>query len=257
MRTGRQPDDRGGGVTAPAAVLARLTVSGLLGRRRALVLTLLPVVLLGFAVLFRAVASQGTGAASTVVGVLGLGTVVPLLCVVVGTGVIGPEIEDGSVVYLLSKPLRRSVIVLSKLAVAVLTGWAFLVPALLVAGLVLVGGADRLAVAYALAAALAVVCYCALFLLLAVITRNAVVVGLLYALIWETTIAGLVPGARALSVRQWALSAAEAVVGDRASSLGIESDVGLVPGLLLLVGVTVAAAAYATARLRSLTLGGD
>ena len=241
----------------PAAVIARLTVSGLLGRRRAAVLVVLPLVLLVLAGVFRAVGGQDLRTAVLLLGTLGLGTVVPLLCVVVGTGVIGPEIEDGSVLYLLSKPLRRSLIVLSKLGVAVLTAWTLLVPAVLVAGLLLVGTTERLAVAYALAAAIAAVAYCALFLLLAVVTRNAVVVGLLYALIWETTIAGVVPGARTLSIRQWAYAVAETVAGDEAVLQGVDSEVGLTTSVVLLALVTGLATAYATKRLRTPRLGGD
>lgn len=241
----------------PTVVIARLTLSGLLGRRRAAVLMLLPLVLLVLAGVFRAAAGPDLRTAVALLGGLALGAVVPLVCVVVGTGVIGPEIEDGSILYLLAKPLSRASIVLSKLAVAVTVAWALLVPAVLVAGLVLVGSSERLAVAYAVAAALAATAYCALFLLLAVVTRNAVVIGLLYALIWETTIAGVVPGARALSVRQWALSLAEAVVGSAATGLGVHSDVAMGTGLVLLLTVTVAATVYAVARLRTLRLGGD
>lgn len=239
----------------PTVVIARLTVSGLLGRRRAAVLMLLPLVLLVLAGVFRATAGPDLRTAVALLGGLALGAVVPLVCVVVGTGVIGPEIEDGSILYLLAKPLSRASIVLSKLAVAVTVAWALLVPAVLVAGLVLVGSSERLAVAYAVA--LAATAYCALFLLLAVVTRNAVVIGLLYALIWETTIAGVVPGARALSVRQWALSLAEAVIGSAATGLGVHSDVAIGTGLVLLLTVTVAATVYAVARLRRLRLGGD
>lgn len=241
----------------PGAVIARLTVSGLLGRRRAAVLVVLPLVLLVLAGVFRAVGGQDLRTAVLLLSTLGLGTVVPLLCVVVGTGVVGPEIEDGSILYLLSKPLRRSLIVLSKLAVAVATSWALLVPSVLVAGVLLVGTAQRLAVAYALAAAVAAVAYCALFLLLAVLTRNAVVIGLLYALIWETTIAGVVPGARVLSVRQWAYAVAEAVAGDEAVRQGVDSDVGLTTSIVLLALVTGLASTYAVRRLRALRLGGQ
>lgn len=236
------------------AVVARLTVAGLLGRRRAAVLVLLPVALLAVAAVVRLV---GGGDEATAVGLLGglaLGTVVPLLCVIVGTGAIGPEIEDGSIIYLLSKPLRRGSIVVSKLAVAVLTGWVFAAVPVLAAGLLLVGSSVRLAVAYAVAALVAVVPYCALFLLLAVLTRNAVIVGLLYAVLWETTVAGFAPGARSLSVRQWSIALAEQVMGGDAQRLGVTSDVGLVASVVLLVVVTIAATWFATQRLRALRL---
>ena len=49
---------------------------------------------------------------------LGLGVVLPVIALVVGTGVLGSEIDDGTIAHILAKPLPRSEIVLSKLAVA-------------------------------------------------------------------------------------------------------------------------------------------
>ena len=40
----------------------------------------------------------------------------PLLGLIAGTGAIGPEIDEGSIVYLLAKPLNRYSIVVTKLA---------------------------------------------------------------------------------------------------------------------------------------------
>ena len=129
----------------------------------------------------------------------------PLLGLIAGTGAIGPEIDEGSIVYLLAKPLNRYSIVVTKLVVAIGVVVAFGVLPVLVAGVVLTGEVGQVAVAYTVGALAAGVAYGALFLLLAVITRNAVVVGLIYALIWESLVGGLVPGAQTLSVQQWAL----------------------------------------------------
>jgi ABC-2 type transport system permease protein len=195
------------------ATVARLTARSLLGRRRALLLLALPAILLLLAGLSRALAGRED---TTTVGMLGgfaLGTVIPLLGLIAGTGAIGPEIDDGSIVYLLSKPLSRSSIVTTKAAVAMAVVTVFGAVPTLLAGLVLSGTGARLAVGFGLAALVAGVAYAALFLLLAVLTRQAVVVGLLYALIWESLVGNFVPGAQALSVQQWALSITERVLG--------------------------------------------
>ncbi len=228
-----------------------LTARGLLGRRRALALLALPAVLIVLALLFRILGEPDTATIVRIIN-LGFGTVVPLLGVIVGTGAIGPEIEDGSILYLLSKPLSRTRIVLSKLIVAIAICCTLSAVALLAAG-ALLGGSSDLVVGYAVAAALAGAAYCAVFLLLAIVTRNAVIVGLAYALVWETTVAGVVPGARALSIRQWALSLAERIADDAA----VASAVGLTVGLSMLVAVTVGATLMAVSRLRGLTLSGD
>jgi len=236
------------------ATVAALTARSLLGRRRALLLLVLAGVILLLAVISRLLAGQDADVTVLVLGGFALGTLVPLLGLIAGTGAIGPEIDDGSIVYLLSKPLSRLSIVLSKLVVALGVVVTFAVLPTLVAGLILSGTSDRLAVGYALAALVAGTAYCALFLALAVITRHAVVVGLLYALIWETLVGNLVPGAQALSIQQWSLALTEKVVSARSEELGITSAVGLGTAVPLLLLVIIGFTWYAGWRLRSLRL---
>jgi ABC-2 type transport system permease protein len=241
------------------ATVAQLTARTILGRRRALLLLALPVVLLALSVIVRA--SVGADSREDVtVGLLGtfaLATLIPLLGLIAGTGAIGPEIDDGSIVYLLAKPVNRHSIVVSKLLVSVTVVSAFGAVPVFVAGLVLDGTTDRLWLGYGLGALVAGVAYSALFLLLAVLTRNAVVVGLIYALVWESVIGSFVPGAQALSIQQWSLAITRAVVGKRAEALDITAAVRPEVAIPLLIVVTVAATAYAGSRLRSLRLTGD
>jgi ABC-2 type transport system permease protein len=240
------------------ATVAQLTARGLLGRRRALLLLGLPAVVLLLAAGVRWLAGEDPDNTVVLLGGFAVGTLVPLLGLIAGTGSIGPEIDDGSIVYLLSKPLRRSSIVHSKLLVAIAVVAAFAALPTFVAGLILSGMADRLALAYAIGALVAGIAYCALFLALAVITRHAVVMGLLYALIWESLIGNLVPGAQALSIQQWATAITEKVVGTtRAAELGIDPAVGLGAAIPLLLAVTVGFTWYAGSRLRSLRLSSD
>jgi ABC-2 type transport system permease protein len=239
------------------ATVARLTARSLLGRRRALLLLALPAILLLLAAFSRAVAGESS---TTTVGMLGGfagGTIVPLLALIAGTGAIGPEIDDGSIVYLLSKPLSRFSIVTTKAVVAVSVVTVFGAFPVLLAGLVLSGTTDRLAVSFFVGALVSGIAYSVLFLLLAVVTRQAVVVGLLYALVWESLVGTFVPGAQALSIQQWALSLTQKLLGDRAGPLGVDAAVGPGKGLLLLLFVIVGSTWYAGWRLRSLRLTSD
>ncbi len=236
------------------ATIAQLTWRSLVGRRRAVLLYVLPVTLVLLSVVLRLIEGRDPGAATTLLGSFALGITVPLLGLIAGTGSIGPEIDDGSIVYLLAKPISRYTILLSKLVTAIVVVTIFGTLPTLVAGFVLAGGEDRVALGYAVGALIAGVAYCALFLLLAVVTRNAVVFGLFYALIWETLIGGYVPGAQALSVQQWSVAVTRKVMGPAADRLQVESAVHLVPAVVLLVLVTVLATAYAGWRLRSIRL---
>lgn len=233
------------------AVVAQLTARSLLGRRRALLLILLPLLLLGLAALVR---WQGNRDGSLfLLSGFAIGTILPLLGLIIGTGAIGPEIDDGSIVYLLAKPLNRFVIVGSKLAVAITLMAVLATLPVLLAGLLLPGVGGRFTLAFAAGALAASVAYSAVFLLLAVLTRNAVVVGLLYALVWETFVGSFVPGARALSIQQWALAVVNAINPDPA----LEPAVGPAAGAVLLAVVTAASIGYAGWRLRSLRLATD
>ena len=239
------------------AVVVQLTLRSLLGRRRAALLLVLPVLLLFLAWIVRAASGSDPTSAAQLLSSFALGTVLPLLGLIAGTGAIGPEIDDGSIVYLLAKPVNRHTIVLSKLVVAVGAVLAFAAVPTFAAGLVLAGTRANLAAGYALAVAVAGVAYCALFLLLAILTRTAVVIGLLYAIVWEGVVGGFVPGAQSLSVRQWALTLAAKVVGSRAADLGVTSAVGIVPGTIALACLVVGSTWYAGMRLRVLRLSAD
>ena len=194
------------------------------------------------------------------VGLLGgfaLATIVPLLGLIAGAGAIGPEIDDGSIVYLMSKPLSRHSIVLSKLVVAVAVVTLVAAVPTFIAGLVLSGTAEGLAVGYGIGAAIAGLAYCALFILLAILTRNAVVVGLIYVLIWESLVGNFVPGAQVLSIQQWALAITEKVIGSSAPTLGVSSAVSLGEGVVLLTVIIVGCTWFAGSRLRKLRLTGS
>lgn len=239
------------------ATVAQLTARSLLGRRRAYLLLGLAGVLLLLAGVARLLVGQDEGIAVNLLGGLALGTLVPLLGLIAGTGAIGPEIDDGSIVYLLAKPLSRFTIVTTKFAVAVGVVLVFAALPALLAGLVMSSASAEVALGYALGAAAAGIGYCALFLLLAVLTRHAVVVGLVYALVWESLVGSFVPGAQDLSIRQWALAITERVVGSRAGELHITAAVGITAGVVLLSIVIVGSVGYAGWRLRSLRLTGE
>ncbi|MFF9866597.1 ABC transporter permease [Streptomyces sp. NPDC013953] len=233
--------------------VARLTYRALLGRRRAAILFVLPGLLLLIAAAVRGFNGADDQIAADVLGGFALATMVPLIGVIAGTGAIGPEIDDGSIVYLLAKPVKRPTIILTKFTVAVAVTMVFSAVPTFLAGMILNGNGQQVAVAYTIAALVASIAYSALFLLLGTVSRHAVVIGLVYALVWEALFGSLIAGARTLSVQQWALAVAEKVSGEGL----VASDVGLPVATVLLAGVTVAATWYAGRKLRALTLAGE
>ena len=51
-------------------------------------------------------------------GDFGFSVVLPLTALIIGTSVLGAEIDDGSIVHLLATPVRRSTVIVTKFAVA-------------------------------------------------------------------------------------------------------------------------------------------
>jgi ABC-2 type transport system permease protein len=162
--------------------------------------------------------------------------------------VIGPEIDDGQIMYVLTKPIPREVIVLTKLVVAIILTTAFATIPTLFAGLILTGTTAQLTPAFTIGVLVGGVAYSAVFVGLAVASRNAVTIGLLYALVWESLLGSFAPGAKSASIQQWSLSVTDALT----NASPVTSTVDLPLAITLLVVVTAAATLLATFRLRSL-----
>ncbi|WP_131741064.1 ABC transporter permease [Actinomadura roseirufa] len=232
------------------STIAMITFRAMLGRRRALLLLALPLLLLALSVVLRSTGYDDLDVSEDVLQKFGLATLLPLLALIAGTGVIGPEIDDGQLMYVLTKPVPRQVIVLTKLAVANVLVVVFAVVPVLLSGLVLTGTTARMTPAFTVGVLVGGLAYTAVFVALAVASRNAVTIGLLYALVWESLLGNFAPGAKSASIQQWALSVTDALT----PASPVRASVGLAVAVPLLVLVTAAATALATYRLRSLTV---
>ena len=233
------------------ATIARITLRGLLGRRRALLLIPLPLVLIGLVLIGRASGEDPQHWAQPVLAGFGFAVVLPLTALIVGTSVLGAEIDDGTLVHILTKPIARSEIVLTKLAVAFgVTTVAGALP-LLVAGLIT--DSARLGIAMLVAGVVGSLAYSAVFLALSLLTRRPVVIGLLYVLLWEGLLGNLLAGTRVLSIQQYMVTIADRI----ASSDLLTGRVSLPIAAILSAAFVVAATVLAIDRLRSFSLAGD
>jgi ABC-2 type transport system permease protein len=225
------------------APLIEVTLRGLLGRRRTILLALLAGLPVLIALLVRL--SGGQPNADRVLDTLVVRLVMPLTALIVGTGAIGSEIEDGTAVYLMIKPIARWRIALAEVLVAAGLTAALVVPSVVLTGLLLGTGSDATTtvVAFAVACLIGGSAYATAFVALSVFTSRAFLVGLAYVLIWEGVLAGLLEGTRFLSIRQATLGLAEAIGVDVVRT-------PLAPTVSLLVVVIVLAGGFALASWR-------
>jgi len=194
--------------------LADVTLRGMLGRRRTILLVLLAGLPVLVALLIRV--SGGRPDADRVLDTLVVRFVMALVALIVGTGVLGSEIEDGTAVYLIVKPIARWRIALAKAIVAAGLTAALIVPSVLLTGLLLGGRSDSMTitVAFAVACLVGGSAYAVAFMTLSVFTSRAFLLGLAYVLIWEGVLAGLLEGTKFLSIRQATLGVASALGAD-------------------------------------------
>lgn len=238
------------------AALVTITLRALLNRRRTLLLGLTGVLLVLIAVIFRLGGpseAEATDVTRRLLADLGIGVVLPLVAVIIGTSALGAELDDGTIVYLLAKPVPRWRVVVVKLLVTWLVTSLLVAPAILVAGLV--GAGDgQVASAFAVASLVGALEYSAVFVALSLVTSRALIVGLAYVVVWEGVVAGLFSGTRAVSIRQHVLSVAEALGGPATADI---AELGTAFALGAAAVVTVLATLLAVRRLEEVELRGE
>lgn len=196
-----------------------LTMRQLFAKRRlwlAIAFSLAPLL---FTLIFRLLVDDGPASETTFFTTLTreivIGTLLPLAALVFGTTAFGGEVDDGTLLYLLVKPLQRWQVLASKLVVSIVSTLAVVIPAILLPWLVLSGPdvSARAATAYLVGAAAGTLLYCSLFLWLGLTNKRALVIGLLYIVSFEGILSRSMPGFKSFSVREYSLATSQATSG--------------------------------------------
>jgi len=204
------------GSIAAIPEIARVTARQLLGRRRTLLLVLLATLPVLLAVAFRLGDQTGVQQFTRrIYDTVSMTILLPLVAILFGSGAFGAEIDEGTVVYLLAKPVPRWMIVAAKALSATAMAILLTGAATVLAGAIDLGPAGNDGVLATEAQLLSMVvgsaCYVSLFLALSLFTRRALVIGIGYMLVWEGALSVLLPGIANLSIRQYALGAAAVI----------------------------------------------
>ena len=189
------------------ATITSVTLRALLGRRRTLLMVLLASmpILLGLIVRANDDDLSLHILGQTIDGIV-TRTVLPLVAIVFGTAALGSELEDGTGVHFLTKPIDRWLIVVAKTIVAGSLTAVLLVPSTVISGFLMGGlGATRSgsrsrsrwrsSSGRTSTRRSSSSCRCS--------RRAGLLIGLGYAIIWEGIVAGLLPGSQVFSVREY------------------------------------------------------
>ncbi len=231
--------------------VARITTRALLGRRRFFLLLPLPALVVGFSLLMSAVGVEPADWVELVIVALGLAVVLPVIALVVGTGVLGSEIDDGTLAHILAKPLARRQILLTKLVVAV--GVTTVTTGIPLALTGVIAGSSDLAIGLVAGAFVGSLAYCSLFVALSLLTKRPVLIGLAYILIWESLLTNILEGSRVLSIFQYVVTVVDRVSDSTLIASEVSLPVALSMAFIFAAGFTV----LAIDRLRSFSVVGE
>jgi ABC-2 type transport system permease protein len=189
-----------------ASVTFRSAFVGTRGVALGLSAAIYPLVVLGIAAgQFAGLDLLGT--AEVLYSTLFLPVVLLLVCLVLGVGAFRGELEDDTLVYPLNRTIPRAALAAGKYLGLVAAAALLLIPSAVVGGAIaaVLGNGPTVASpglteALLLLTILAILSYSAIFFLLGLLTRQALVIGLLYGFLWETFISLIAGPIRELSV---------------------------------------------------------
>lgn len=235
--------------------IMRLATASLWGRWRGWALVALPVLVAALGFLIGQLDTDPATGWDLLVGVW-IPLVVPLVSLLAASAVLGPEIDDGSLLYLLAKPVDRHSVLRSKYLVAASSALALLTVPLLVVGVLMPSdsGSRPGALAWGLTvgSAVATLAYVALFLLLTVLLRRSVIAAIIYIFVIEQVVVNMLSGAAVLSI-----SAAGGRIAREFAWFAGAPDVALWWAWAAPLVVVVAGTWWAGDRLRNFTVRND
>jgi len=224
-----------------------LTLQYLLSTRRGLAtiaLSWIPLLLMGSLALAR-VASFDILLFQTLMVPLFLQVVLIFVTLVDATALIREEIEDNTLPFLLTRPVSKPTVAVSKYAGYAIAALVLLLPPVVAAyavteayaGSALGTDADVLG-GFLAATALAAIAYGALFFFLSVVLRKPLTVGLLIGFVWESVVGSLPGSVPKLSLIYYLRSVLKGVI-DVGPLSGFATDVSAPVAAAILLGFAV------------------
>ncbi len=183
-------------------------------------------------------------------------TVIPLATLILATATLGNELSDRTIVYLVIKPISTLRIVIEKFFGTFLVTGAALILGITATWLIIAAGPGSPGTASLgsmfAAALVGVAAYGALFLLVSLVIPRALLVGIIYILLWESLLARFIPGIRVLSIRHFEQSIFIRILSEQ--NITMEHPSTLTASLIAMGFLVVATLLFAAFRLRQMNL---
>ena len=183
-------------------------------------------------------------------------TLLPLATLVLSTAALGDEIEDKTLHYLAMKPLSRARIVIEKwLAVIAITTavvWSSLLVIWAVMSWGYYGEMRDILSPMLVSSLVGILGFGSLFMALSLVMNRALLFGVFYVFIWETTLSRFLPGIRSISISHYTRSTFVRMLDDR--RIGIDGPSASQTIFIAIAIVVIASLVLATWRLRTMAI---
>ncbi len=183
-------------------------------------------------------------------------TLLPLATLVLATAALGDEVEDKTLHYLAMKPLSRARIVLEKwvavVAVTTVVVWGALAIIWAVLSWGYYGDMQDILWPMLVSSLVGVLGFGSLFMALSLVMNRALLFGVFYVFIWETTLSRFLPGIRSISISHYTRSTFVRMLDDR--RIGIDGPSASTTIFIAVAIVVIASLALATWRLRTMAI---
>lgn len=181
-------------------------------------------------------------------------TLLPIMVLIVATAAIGDEIEDHTLQYLTLKPISRLRIVLEKFAGVLITTipicWLGMMIAIAIIGWGHVDDVRDLIWPITASIIGGCVAFGSVFMLLSLFIQRALLVGLFYTFVWESTLSRFLPGIRSISLRHYTQSLFTHLAGDRL--LTVTHPAAFNTSIITIIVICIVSIILATWRVRTM-----
>jgi len=220
-------------------LIASVTLRQVGRQRRMLLLVLLALVPVLVSLLYRFAATDDAPDghiqfASGILATFVVNLVLPLSALLIGTSALGQDIDEGTIAYLIAKPLARWKVIVAK----ILAGWVLTFGVVLISvvgtGAIVLVGEDgfSLVPAFAVAVAAGALAYVVIFVALSLRFSRSLIIGLAYVFVWEAIISQFITGVRFLSVRAYTVGIADGLT--EVSTDILDRSLAATPAVVLL-----------------------
>lgn len=184
------------------------------------------------------------------------GTLLPLATLVISTAALGDEIEDRTLQYLALKPIGRFRIVLAKfLAIVVVLLpmiWIGLAATWAVCSWGRFDETRDMLVPALVSSVIGILGFGSVFMLLSLVIQRALLIGVFYVFVWESTLSRFLPGIRTISIRHYTQSLFVRLADDR--RVRIDNPAAEMTVWYTIAGIVIVSLVLATWRIRSMSL---